>query len=344
MKAAFLVKNGSAQSAFEIREVSIDDPATHEVQIKVEAFGLNFADVMARLGMYPDAPKKPGILGYDVVGRVVKKGSAVRKDLSVGQRVLALTRFGGYSEITNTDSQGVVAIGEELDVVSATALATQAGTAYYMAYEMVHIFSGDHVLVHAGAGGVGSILCQMAKSKGAIVYATASTSKKLEYLESIGVDHPINYKKDKFEKTISDIQLSTETNGLDVIFDPIGGSSVKNGFKLLASGGRLVMFGASSLTSAKNIISKVSVAAGFGLYSPIGLLNASKSLIGVNMLRIADDKPEVLQRVLSGAVSLHQKGVIKPQVGGLYKIDQLAEAHEALETRKTMGKIAITWS
>jgi len=262
MKAAFLVKNGKAHKAFELRETTIGDPNAIEVQIEVEGFGLNFADVMARLGLYPDAPKKPGVLGYDVVGRITKKGKDVDDRLAVGNRVVALTRFGGYAEITNTDSRGVVKISEEMDMASATALATQAGTAYYMAAEMVHIFPGDHVLVHAAAGGVGSILCQMAKAKGAVVYGTASGPEKLKYLKEIGVDYPINYKSDRFDTAVANILPQGQK--LDIIFDAIGGKSVKRGMKLLGSGGRMILFGASSLTSAKNIFSKIGVALGFG--------------------------------------------------------------------------------
>ena len=340
MRAIYHVKNGSADKAFEIRETSIPDTGSLEIRIKVEAFGLNFADVMARLGLYPDAPPKPGVLGYDVIGHVDEIGSEVTTDLKKGDRVVALTRFGGYAEYVSTDYRGVVAIGDDVDLAQGTALTTQGGTAYYMAYEMVRMYEGDKVLVHAAAGGVGSLLCQMSKDRGAVVFGTAGSDKKLDYLRSIGVDHPINYRSAKFEDEIRSI---IGNGGLDVVFDPVGGSSVKKGMKLLGSGGRMVIFGASSMTSASNVFSKLGVALGFGIYSPVGLLSPSKSLIGVNMLRIADDKPEVLHRVLKGTVDLFNKGVLKPLSGGIYNVSELAEAHDNLEKRKTMGKIAITW-
>jgi len=343
MRAIYLVKNGKSDKAFEIKETEIPEIAPLEIRIKVDAFGLNFADVMARLGLYPDAPKKPGVLGYDVVGRVDGIGSDVDTDIKEGDRVVALTRFGGYAEYVCTDYRGVVKISEEASATAATALTTQGGTAYYMAQEMVRIFEGDHVLIHAAAGGVGSILCQMAKNKGAVVYGTAGSPEKLSYLKSIGVNHPINYKIEKFDESIESQLEKSGHKGLDVIFDAIGGSSVKKGFKLLGSGGRMVIFGAATMTSAKHIFSKLGVALGFGIYSPIGLLAPSKSLLGINMLRIADDAPHVLQRVLRGTVRMYEEGDIHPLEGGTYIVDQLAEAHEALESRKTMGKIAITW-
>ena len=341
MKAAFLVKNGKADQAFEIRNVDIPKVGPEEIRIKVSAFGLNFADVMARLGLYPDAPKKPGVLGYDVVGKIDELGADVKSDLSVGDEVVALTRFGGYAEYVSTDYRGVVRIKEGVNPAIATALTTQGGTAYYMAREMVNIFEKDKVLVHAAAGGVGSLLCQMAKSSGAFVFGTAGSEAKLEYIRSIGVDHAINYRSSDFYREIKNHLGHDE--GLDVVFDPVGGKSVRKGFKLLGPGGRIVLFGASSMTSAKNPLSKIGVASGFGIYHPISLLSPSKSLIGVNMLRIADGKPDVLQRVLQGTVRLFEQGIIQPLNGGVYPIDQLAEAHEALGGRKTMGKIAISW-
>ena len=343
MKAVFLVKNGSADKAFEIREVEKPQVNSLDIRIKVEAFGLNFADVMARLGQYPDAPKKPGVLGYDVIGHVDAIGSDVKTDLNEGDRVVALTRFGGYAEYASTDYRGVVKIGDDIKPAIGTALTTQGGTAYYMAEEMVNIFEGDHVLVHAAAGGVGSLLCQMAKAKGAIVYGTAGSDRKLEYLRSNGVDHPINYREQDFEAVIPSILENRGVKGLDVVFDAVGGRSVKQGFKLLGSGGRMVLFGAASMTSAKNVFSKMGVGMGFGIYHPVALLSPSKALIGVNMLRIADDKPEVLHRVLKGTVAMFEQGILKPLEGGVYPVGQLSEAHEALGSRKTMGKIAVTW-
>ena len=141
-------------------------------------------------------------------------------------------------------------------------------------------------------------------------------------------------------------QLSSADLGLlrlDVVFDPVGGKSVKKGMKLLNAGGRMVIFGASSMTSARNIFKKLGILFGFGFYSPIGLLSPSKSIIGVNMLRIADHKPDTLARVLAGTVDLAARGVIQPRIGGYFSIDQLAEAHDNLEKRKTMGKLAVHW-
>lgn len=343
MRAVFLVKNGNAFKAFEEREAPMPQPGPLEIRIKVRAFGLNFADVMARMGLYPEAPKKPGILGYDVVGYVDALGSEVQTELKEGDHVVALTRFGGYATHVCTDYRGVVAIDEDVNVAEATALTTQGGTAFYMANEMARVFPGDHVLVHAAAGGVGSILCQMLGAKDAIVYGTAGTDEKVAYVKSLGVPHPINYRNESFDTKIKQLLSQQHALGLDVVFDAIGGNSAKKGFKLLGAGGRLVLFGAAAFTSAPNIFAKLGVLLGFGLYHPLGFMTPAKGIIGVNMLRIADDKPDVLKRVLKGTVDLFQQKVIQPKVGGVYPVSEIAQAHDDLAKRKTMGKIAIKW-
>ncbi|MEM7103113.1 MAG: zinc-binding dehydrogenase [Bacteroidota bacterium] len=339
MKAAFLVRNGDPQKAFEIRETAQPEPQAHEVCIKVEAFGLNYADVMARLGLYPDAPPIPGVIGYDVCGHIHALGSEV-SGFEIGQRVMALTRFGGYAEYACTDARAVAAIPDDMDAGVATALATQCGTAYYCAEEMVRMHEGDHVLVQAAAGGVGTALVQMAKHRGCVVYGTASTHK-MDYLREQGVDHPIDYRKTDFETAVRKIRGE---EGLDIVFDSLGGKAVKKGLKLLGHGGRMVLFGAATMTDAgKNPLKQIGVAVGFGFYSPIAFIQNSKSIIGVNMLRIADHRPEALKRCLEGCVRFVEEGILKPTVGGTFGVEELGEAHAFLQSRQSMGKIVVKW-
>jgi NADPH:quinone reductase-like Zn-dependent oxidoreductase len=144
---------------------------------------------------------------------------------------------------------------------------------------------------------------------------------------------------DDFEKEVARL---TNGKGVDVIFDAVGGSYVKKGFRALAPGGRIVCYGAADI-SDKNIFGKIATLLGFGIYHPIQFMNTSKALIGVNMLRIADNKPETLKRCLDNVVALYEKGVFKPVVGKVFPIAQLGEAHAFLESRKSTGKITVTW-
>lgn len=338
MKAFFLTKFGSSNKAFELRDSEIPTPSEGEVTIKVHTFGLNFADVVARRGLYPDAPPRPCVLGYDVAGFVSAVGKNVH-GLKEGDRVTAMTRFGGYAEYATTMAEGVAVIPNDVDFATATALTTQGCTAYFCAEDSITLHKNDKVLIQAAAGGVGSILVQIAKYRSCEIFGTASSSK-MEYLKEIGVDHPLDYTKIDFYQEIKKIG-----GGIDVAFDSLGGSSFSKGMKLLNPGGKMVFFGAAQQINGDKTtkLSGLKLAAQFGIFSPIPMLMNSKSLIGVNMLRIADDRPQVLQHCLVNVVRLLEEGVIKPKVGKVFKSNQLAEAHNYLESRKSIGKIAIEW-
>jgi NADPH:quinone reductase-like Zn-dependent oxidoreductase len=338
MKAIALVKTGDAGSAFEVREIAKPQPQTGEVLIKVSAFGLNFADVMARRGLYKEAPPLPAILGYDVAGIVESIGENV-DNITPGDRVTAMTRFGGYAEYAVTSSSAVAVVPKHIDNATATALATQYCTAHYAAAEMVNLHEGDKVLIQSGAGGVGTALIQYAKYKNCEIFATAGNDSKLQYLSSLGVDHPINYVSKDFEQEIKKL---TDGKGVDVIFDAVGGSSVKKGFRSLAAGGRLVCYGAADL-SDKNLFGKVKLGLEFGFYHPVMLISPSKSIIGVNMLRIADNKPAIIKRCLEQVMQLTRTGVFVPTLGKVFKASDIAAAHEYLEKRKSIGKVVVEW-
>lgn len=339
MKAAYLVKYGPAETAFEIREVEMPEPETNQVLIKVEAFGLNFADIAARYGKYRGAPPLPALLGYDVVGTVDKCGAKI-KTLKVGARVTALTLFGGYAEYALAEEGVVHEIPENMAPGSAVALATQFCAAYYLSNRLTNIQKSENILIHAAAGGVGTALVQMALHKKCIVYGTCSSRKKMEYLKEIGVHHPIDHTKSDFAKTI---RTSVGEKGLDVVFDPIGGKSLKQGYRLLGAGGRLASYGVSSLNSKKYLVEKLKDLWQFGIYHPVQFLSNSRGIIGMNMLKIAEDRPEKIAKVMQEVFQLHQDGILHPHVGGEYSIDQLAEAHRFLESRKSMGKIVVKW-
>lgn len=338
MKAAVLVRNGSADNSFEIRDLEKPSPDEGQVLIKVEAFGLNFADIMARQGNYQDCPPLPAVIGYDVVGEVVEIGGNV-DNVVVGDRVTAMTRFGGYAEYALTDYRACAKIDKNYPAGKATALTTQYCTAYYCFEEMMNLYEGDKVLIHAAAGGVGTALVQLAKHKGCEIFGTAGSDKKLAYLKGLGVHHPINYRSQDFEVEVKKI---VGDHGLDAVFDPVGGKSVKKGLRLLGSGGRILLFGASDMTGA-NIFGKIGTGFGFGFYHPVEFMLSSKAMIGVNMLRIGDDRPLALKRCLENVVRLVEEGVLDPTEAKVFPVEQLGEAHAFLEGRSSMGKVSVTW-
>ncbi len=339
MKGIYIVKHGDADEAFEVRETPKPVPKPGEVLVKVEGFGLNFADVMARKGMYEDAPPIPSLIGYDVVGKVERVGSNVTNVIE-GDRVTALTRFGGYAEFALTDARAVAKISDGLSIAVGTALTTQFCTAYYCAAEVVNLFEGDRVLIHSAAGGVGTALMQYCKYKKCEIFATTGSPAKVAMLKQMGADHVIDTSQIDFEEYID---KETKGDGVDVIFDAVGADFIRRGIQVLAAGGRIVCYGAAQMTDANNIFSKVVKGLQFGIYHPAQFMMNSKSLIGVNMLKIADNKPFVLQRCLENVVRLVEEGVFKPQDGKVFKASEIAEAHKFLESRKSTGKVACAW-
>ena len=301
----FLVKYGKSSSAFEKREFQLLELKDDEVCIEIESFGLNYADVMARNKLYGEAPALPCILGYDVVGRITKIGKNISAE-KIGKRVLAFTRFGGYAKHVNTPIHAVVEI-DDIPSNKALALGTQYVTAYYMCNYLINIHKNDGVLIHAAAGGVGQALVQFCKAKGAIVYAKVGAESKIKIVEELGADFVINYKKEDYFKQMLYL---LKDNRLQTSFNPIAGASFKKDLKLLGSGGKIILFGGSERSGKHwGILSSLNFVRKMGILLPITLMMKSKSILGVNMLKIEGE--------------------------------ELAKAHDLLESGISIGKISV---
>lgn len=340
MKAIYLIQHGRADAAFELRETTKPVPKAGEVLIEVEGFGLNFADVVARKGQYRDAPPLPSVIGYDVVGKIARCGSNVQ-GFTEGDRVTAMTRFGGYAEFVVTDARAVVKVKNDAPLTEVGSLTTQYCTAYYCAAEMVNLFEGDKVVIHSAAGGVGSALLQYALHKNCEVFATTGSAHKVELLKKAGAHHVINTAGDHFDEVL--LQL-TKGEGVDVIFDAVGADFIPKGLNSLNAGGRIVCYGAAGMNDSSNIFSQLIKGIQFGIYHPAVFMMNSKSLLGVNMLRIADKKPTTLKRCLDNVVRLYEQGVFTPSPGRVFNVSEIASAHEFMESRQSTGKIMCVWS
>lgn len=338
-EAIVLVQKGNPQKAFQKQEIELRNLSENEVLIETEAFGLNYADVMARNGLYKEAPPLPCVIGYEVVGKVIEIGEKVDPNW-IGKRVLGFSRFGGYAKKVISSDRTIVEI-DNMNSSTALALCTQSVTAYYMAEYLSPIRKGENVLIHAAAGGVGSILIQLAKFKGANVFAKIGDENKRELVEKLGADYVINYKQSNYSLQIEKILKDKK---LDCSFNAVAGSTFKQDLKLLNPGGRLFLFGGAELSKGKwGFLSQLNFVKKMGLVIPIGLMMSSKNILGVNMLKIADQKPDVLSFCLQEVITLFHQGIITPQIGGEFTISEINEAHELLESGKSTGKIAIYW-
>jgi NADPH:quinone reductase-like Zn-dependent oxidoreductase len=340
MQAAFLIKKGKASKSFEWREVAKPTIKENEVLIKVAAFGLNYADVMARMGLYPEMPPMPCVLGYDVCGEIVEVGSQVTR-VKLGDHVVALTRFGGYAEYSATDERVCMVVDKAIPAYQQLSMATQLSTSYCATVESINLREGDTILVHAAAGGVGLGIVQIAIQKKCNIIAIAGSDEKLSFLKSIGAHHTINYKTEDIYQKLKKLGLH---KNIDFIFDSVaGGKNISKGYKALNSGGKYVIFGVSKLSAHKNIFGLIPELISFAttLFSPAKFLMPSKSMIGINMLAIADRKPEVVERCMLGVYDMFKQGVFSHIQGKDYTKSQLVEAHQLLEDGKTMGKLAV---
>ena len=342
MKAIQVVKYGDASTSFQI--ANIEEPTltnSHDVLIKVDSSGINFADVMARRGLYRAAPPLPAVLGYEVVGEVVKVKDPINNNF-LGKRVLAMTRFGGYAELAVSTIMGLQEIPKELDNGAALALATQYCTAHYALNVQMNLFQGDTVLIHAASGGVGTALTQLAKLKGCRVIGLTRSEKKVSYLNKMGVDFPIVTSNKDY---VLEVQRQIGIKKVDAIFNPVGGKTVKKDISLLNSGGKLVFFGISDrMKKRKGSLNTIFQLLKIGKIHPAMLLLNSHSLIGVNLLKIAEDKPEIISRSLKELINLVVNGEITPVADHSFNYSDIAQAHSGLEKGMFTGKSFINWT
>lgn len=338
--AFVLTKKGSAETAFAFQSVTLPALQSRQVLIEVEAFGLNYADVMARRGMYRETPPLPCVIGYEVVGTVTATGHEADPAL-VGKRVVGFCRFGGYAQHVITEAHAVAEIAD-LDAAEALALATQFVTAHYMVERAGNVQAGERVLIHAAAGGVGTALIQLCKRKGALVCAKIGSRSKEAIVRKLGADAVVVYSEHPYAESV---RTWLGNQQLDVSFNPVAGSTFKQDLQLLGAGGRLLLFGGSELSGTRwGLFSTLNFVRKMGLVIPIGLMMGSKAILGVNMLKIADLKPEVLTKCLNDVVQLAKNHEIEPVVGGRFVQADFAQAHDLLESGTTIGKLAVFWN
>ena len=338
MKAIFLTSYGDASRAFEIRETDQPKPKLDQVLIEVECFGLNYAEVMARRGLYPEAPKPPFIPGYDCVGKIVEVGPDGNQGL-IGKRVMALVKFGSYAEYCVAENNMISELPENMSSSEGTALGVQYLTAYFMAKIQVNLFIGEKVLIRAASGGVGTALAQICRNEGLEIHSLTGSDQKKKALLERG-DHVVYNYNDS-----SDLEkFNSDGTRFDCIFNPVAGKTFKTDLKKLNNGGKLVLFGASSRNEAKKgFFHDLKLLWQMGLMFPIFLLGKSTSVHGVNILRIAEGKPALIHQCLKDLSRLYSNGVIKPVIDSEHKAIDVAIAHEKLESGKSQGKIVLYW-
>jgi NADPH:quinone reductase-like Zn-dependent oxidoreductase len=309
------------------------------MRIRVEAAGVNFADVLGRMGLYPDLPPIPVVPGYEVSGRVDAVGDGVAADWS-GRDILALTRFGGYSDVVCAPEKQIFARPADMSAQEGAAFPLNYLTAWQLIVVMGGLKPGETVLIHSAGGGVGIAAIQIAKHIGARIIGTASASKHAE-LRALGADHLIDYRTEDFEKRGREF---TEGRGVELILDAVGGSSFTKGYRLLAPTGRLGMFGVSSAATDKtrSVLAMISMLAAtpWLQFNPLALINANKGVFGVNLGHMWGE----IDRIRSWAdqlLRLWAQGVVKPKIARSFRFEEAAAAHHFIQDRKNIGKVLL---
>ncbi len=333
-----LTAHGEPAEVLALRDRDVPAPGPLQVLIHCEGFGLNYADVMAVKGLYREAPPLPSVLGYEVVGRVEQVGADVPPDW-IGKRVVAMTRFGGYAEYAVTDHRAMAEVPLAMPLGEAAAMATQGCTAWYAARILCPLRKGQRVLVHSAAGGVGHLLSQLALQSGCIVYGTASGAQKMDYLRGIGVQHPVDRSKGDHADHVRSLLNGAH---MDVVFNAVGGSTFAKDQGLLGSGGRMVLYGGAERGSL-GPFGTLRFVWRMGLVIPIFLMMKSRSILGINMLRIAEDHPDIIAECLHGIVRAQAKGDLRPHVHPEFAAADLPAALTALGNGRTMGKVVLRW-
>ncbi len=337
MRQVWIPRIGEPE-VLEIREAPDPEPGPGQVRIRVKASGINFADILARMGLYPDSPKLPAVVGYEVAGTVDGVGEGV-EEFHEGDRVVCLTRFGGYSDVVCAPHASVRRIPEPLDFEGAASIPVNYLTAWLMLVHLGNVRSGERVLVHACAGGVGVAAVQICRHFGAQVIGTASAGKHQRLIE-MGVTACIDYRTQDFE---AEVKRLTEGRGVDIALDALGGESFRKSYRSLASLGRLFIFGASSLApgTTRSWISALSGLWKMSAFKPLQLMSHNKGVCGVNIGHLWHRGDE-LAAMLAEIVALFADGTFAPMVDRSYPFGEAAAAHRYIQERKNFGKVVLT--
>jgi NADPH:quinone reductase-like Zn-dependent oxidoreductase len=330
MRAVVITKHGGP-GVLEVEQQPDPELGPGQVRIDVAAAGINFADVMARMGLYPDAPKTPCVVGYEVSGTILELGDRV-DGFTHGQRVFASTQFGGYASQVVVPATDVVALPDELSFEQGAAVPVNYGTAWAGLIGYGSLQPGERVLVHSAGGGVGIAATQIAKRAGAEVYGAASPAKHAR-CEELGVDHVIDYTQSGWERGLPKF---------DVILDAVGGKSFRTGYDMLRPGGRLVAFGASSLVTGqrRNVVSALRTVIRMPRFNMIKQMSESKAVIGLNMLSLWKDRG-TLEPWIGPLVELLEDGTVKPVVAGAFGFEEAGAAQSTIIERKNVGKVVL---
>lgn len=340
---SMVVRRYGAPDVFELQQLPDAQPKPGEALIRVKAIGVNFADLLQRMGLYPGTPKPPLVPGLEVSGVVEKVIEGDRASqvapLNPGDAVVALTHFNAYSEWVAVPSRQVYRLPSGMSFEDAASIPVNYVTAYHSMFTMGNLQSGDRILIHGAAGGVGIAAVQLARTRGLVIFGTAGPSKQ-DFLRKIGVDHPINYEKGDVVAAVRKFA----PDGIEMVMDPIGGKSFSQSAECLGPAGRLVVYGFSAAAGSNGKRSWVRGARAFSQtprFHPLKLMAKNLAVIGVNLGRL-ESRGGMVRSELDEIFRLYSAEKIKPVIAKTFPLAEAAAAHQFIHDRKNIGKVILS--
>ncbi len=337
MKAAFVTEYGGPD-VLEIRETPDPVPSPRHILVRVEAFGLNFADIFGRFGVYPGTPRPPFIPGLELAGVVAGVGEGVTQ-FREGDRVMGYSRLGSHAEFATLDERLAIQLPDRMRFDEGAAFLATNLSAYHGIIRLANARQGERLLVHAAAGGVGLASVQIGLHLGCEIFATAGTNAKVDFVRAQGAHHVVNYTETDFSEEIRSI---TDSDGVDVVMDSVGGDVFRKSWDLLAQMGRYILYGISSVTG-KGALNKLKVAKAFSHMRPIfppNLLGANKGIFGFNLGTLRG-KEGYFKEAVTELITLYNAGAIRPVIGSTFPFSRIVDAHRALQLRQSIGKVVV---
>lgn len=336
MRQVWVSKAGPPE-VLKLHEAADPLPRSSEVRIRVEAIGVSFADVMGRMGLFPDARRLPYVPGYAVAGTVEIVGQGV-SELKEGDPVLALTQFQGYSDVVCVPHKQVFKRLEWMTAEHGAAMMLDYLLAFVMLVVVGSIRKRDRVLIHNAGGSIGLAALDICKIVGAETYGTASPGKH-EFLLERGLHYPIDYRNMDYERVIADL---TAGHGVQVILDPLGGFHWKKNYRLLMPTGRMICFGISSLApgSRPSLLTRIQVKLNATSYMPTDLIASSKAVAGASIGQLWGQM-DLVRGWMAELIDWYDEALFRPHIDRTFPLKEAAAAHHYLHDRRNIGKVLL---
>jgi len=336
MRQVWITRKG-APEVLKVQEAPDPEAGPGQLRIRVAYAGINFADVQARMGQYPDAPPIPCVIGYEVSGTVDQVGEGVT-GFAEGDRVVSLTRFGGYSDCVVVEQGWAHKLPDTIALDAAAAIPVNYATAWVMLIRQGALKKGESVLIHSAGGGVGIAALDICRWMGATAIGTASSGKH-DRLREMGYAHCIDYRTQDFEK---EVMAYTNGRGVDIALDAQGGRSFRKSYRCLAPLGRLFCFGAATLATGKtgNLLSAIKTLAGMPFFHPLPLMDKNRGVFGTNLGHLWEELDR-LRPDMDNILELLESGAFKPVVDTAFPFEEAPAAHHYIQDRKNFGKVLL---